>query len=133
MPPAWLLDSFAALMLVIAAVGTTRLAAARLASAHSLSVAEPTGSRPWPHGSSGADNDVAHLLMGIAMVGMLAASVTTLPSRAWEATFSVLTAWFAWRIARDARVNGIRSLASGHSAVHVLHCGAMLYLFAAIT
>jgi hypothetical protein len=27
----------------------------------------------------------------------------------------------------------IRSLASGHSAVHLLQCGAMVYLFAAVT
>jgi Domain of unknown function (DUF5134) len=115
MIPAWLLDGFAALMLVTAAVSATRLAVA-----------------PWARRSHGADNDIAHLLTGIAMAGMLAASVTTLSSGAWEATFSVLTAWFAWRLARDTRVNGIRSMASGHSAMHVLHCGAMVYLFVAL-
>lgn len=131
MPPAWLLDTFAALMLVVAAVSAIRLIAGRLPAGR-LSVAELIGPYARLRGSDGADNDIAYLLMGIAMAGMLAASVTTLPSRAWETIFSVLTAWFAWRVARDTRLNGIRSVAGGHSAVHLFQCAAMVYLFAAV-
>ena len=65
MSPAWLLDILAALMLVVAAVSATCLATARL-PANRLSAAEPTGSRSSPCGSSGADTDIAHLLMCIA-------------------------------------------------------------------
>ena len=78
MPPAWLLDIFTAFMLVVAAVNATRLVVARLPAGR-LWVVKPTGPRSWLRGSGGADNDTAHLLMGIAMAGMLAASVTTLP------------------------------------------------------
>lgn len=132
MPPNWLLDIFAALMLSIAAVSAARLIVARLPTDW-LSVAGPTGPGAWRRGPGGADNDIAHLLMGISMAGMLAASATTLPPRAWEAVFGVLTAWFAWRTARGTHMSGIRSLASGHSAAHLLHCAAMVYLFAAVT
>jgi hypothetical protein len=111
--PAPILDVLAGIMLVTASVSGTRLAAAR---------------RP-----AGADHDVTHLLMGVAMAGMLAASLTTLTPGAWEAIFGALTGWFAWRAARDARAAGIRALASGHSAVHLVQCGAMVYLFAAVT
>jgi hypothetical protein len=111
--PAPILDVFAAVMLGTATVSGTRLAAAR---------------RP-----AGADHDVTHLLMGVAMAGMLAASLTTLTPGAWEAIFGPLTGWFAWRAARDARAAGIRALASGHSAVHLVQCAATVYLFAVTT
>ena len=89
MSPAWLLDILAALMLVVAAVSATCLATARLPASR-LSAAEPTGSRSSPRGSGGADTDIAHLLMCIAMAGMLAPSVKTLPPHAWEAIFGLL-------------------------------------------
>jgi Domain of unknown function (DUF5134) len=116
MTPAWILDIFAALMLVVAAVSAARLVAAR----------------PWQRGAVVADTDVAHLLMAIAMAGMLASGLTTLPSAAWEVIFGVLTAWFAYRVMRDARANGIRALAGGHCAPHLVHSAAMLYMFLAL-
>ncbi|HUN37393.1 MAG TPA: DUF5134 domain-containing protein [Trebonia sp.] len=116
MPPAWLTDIFAALMLVVAAVSAARLAAAR----------------PWQPGAVIPDTDIAHLLMGIAMAGMLASSLTTLPNAAWEVIFALLTVWFAYRVARDARASGIRALASGHCAPHLVHSAAMLYMFLAV-
>jgi hypothetical protein len=116
--PAWLLDIFAAIMLAVAAVSALRLAAAR----------------PWQRGGPGADADIdlAHLLMGIAMAGMLTASLTTLPDGAWEAVFAVTTAWFAWRVARDVRGRGASALAGGHHAPHLVHSAAMLYMFGAV-
>ncbi|WP_300610484.1 DUF5134 domain-containing protein [Trebonia sp.] len=117
MTPAWILDIFAALMLVVAAVSAARLVAAR----------------PWQAGSATTpDIDVAHLLMGIAMAGMLAAGLVTLSNPAWVVIFAVLTAWFAVRVLRDASANGVRALAGGHCAPHLVHCGAMVYMFAAI-
>ncbi len=117
MTPAWILDIFAALMLVVAAVSAARLVAAR----------------PWQAGSATTpDVDVAHLLMGIAMAGMLAAGLATLSNPAWVVVFAVLTAWFAVRVLRDASANGVRALAGGHCAPHLVHCGAMVYMFAAI-
>jgi hypothetical protein len=132
MSPAWLLDILAILMLVVAAMSATRLATDWL-PANRLSAAEPTGSRSSPRGSGGADTDIAHLLMGIAMAGMLAPSVKTLPPHAWEAIFGLLTAWFAWRLVGDTKLSGLRSLVSGHRAAHLFHCAAMVYMLVPLT
>ena len=120
MTPSWILDIFAALMLVVAAVSAGRLVVAQ----------------PWRQGAQRtalADIDVAHLLMAIAMAGMLTASLQTLPNGAWEVIFAVLTAWFAYRVARDLQVSGVRALAGGHCAPHLIHAAAMLYMFLALT
>lgn len=117
MTPAWVLDISAALMLAVAAVSAARLAAAR----------------PWRSGLAAAGVDVAHLLMAIAMAGMLTASLTTLPNTAWEVVFGPLTAWFAWRVWRDARADGVRALAGGHCVPHLVHSGSMLYMLLALT
>ena len=117
MTPAWILDVFAALMLVVAAVSAARLAVMR----------------PWPAGRlAAADVDVAHLLMAIAMAGMLAASLATLPDTAWKVIFGLMTAWFAWRVWRDTSANGVRALADGHCAPHLVHSGSMLYMMLAL-
>jgi Domain of unknown function (DUF5134) len=120
MIPSWILDIFAAIMLLVAAVSAARLAAAR----------------PWGNGRRRAaltDIDLAHLLMAIAMAGMLVASLQTLPDGAWEAVFAVMTAWFGYRVMRDAQVSGVRALAGGHCAPHLIHAGAMLYMFLAVS
>jgi hypothetical protein len=116
MPPAWVTDIFAAIMLVVAAVSAARLALAR----------------PWQGSTTIADTDISHLLMGIAMAGMLASGLTTLPNPAWEVIFGVLTAWFAYRVVSDARASGVRALAGGHCAPHLVHSAAMLYMFLAL-
>jgi len=120
MIPSWILDIFAAIMLVVAAVSAARLGAAR----------------PWQHGAQRAalaDIDVSHLLMAIAMAGMLTASLQTLPNGAWEVIFAVMTAWFGYRVIRDAQVSGVRALAGGHCAPHLIHAAAMVYMFMAVT
>jgi hypothetical protein len=115
MTPAWILAALAALMLVVAAVSATRIAAT------------------WRRDAFVADTDAAHLLMAIAMAGMLAPSLGTLPDTPWEIVFCLLAAWFAWRVARDARTNGLRALAGGHCAPHLVHSASMLYMFLAVT
>jgi hypothetical protein len=117
MTPAWIFDLLAAVMLVVAAVSAGRLAVAR----------------PWQHGSVIVDTDIAHLLMAIAMAGMLVSSLQTLPNTAWEVIFGVLIAWYGFRVVRDAQANGVRALAGGHCAPHLVHSGAMLYMFLAMT
>jgi len=119
MIPAWILDTFAAIMLAVAAVSAARLVVAR----------------PWRQGTQAvlADTDISHLLMGIAMAGMLVASLQTLPNDAWAVVFAVLTAWFAYRVIRDAQASGVRALAGGHCAPHLIHAAAMLYMFVAFT
>jgi hypothetical protein len=116
MTPAWILDVVAAVMLAVAAVSAARLLAGR----------------PWRPGSVIIDADIAHLLMAIAMAGMLAPSLRTFPNIVWEVIFGALIAWFAFRVAGDARANGVRALAGGHCAPHLVHSGSMLYMFLAI-
>jgi Domain of unknown function (DUF5134) len=120
MIPSWILDIFAAIMLVVAAVSAARLVAAR-------------PRQQGTHRAALADIDVAHLLMAIAMAGTLTASLQTLPNGAWSVIFSVMTAWFAYRVIRDAQVSGVRALAGGHCAPHLIHAAAMLYMFMAFT
>jgi hypothetical protein len=115
--PTWLLDTFATVMLVVAAVSAARRA-----------IAWRAGRRSDPD----ADIDVSHLLMGLAMAGTLVASLTTLPSLAWEIIFVGLTLWFAYRVAREYRGRGLRALVSEHHAPHLLHSAAMLYMFLAL-
>jgi hypothetical protein len=117
MTPAWLLDIVAALMLAVAAASAARLLAAR----------------PWRHGSVVIDTDLAHLLMAVAMAGMLAPRLSTLPSLFWEVIFGLLAAWFAVRVVLDARTSGVRALAGGHCAPHLVHSAAMLYVFLALS
>ncbi|TVZ07032.1 DUF5134 domain-containing protein [Trebonia kvetii] len=117
MTPAWILDALAALMLVVAAVSAARIVLAR----------------PWRCGAFVADTDVAHLLMAIAMAGMLTPRLGTLPDTAWEAVFSLLAVWFASRVAREARTNGRGALAGAHCAPHLVHSVSMLYMFLAAT
>jgi hypothetical protein len=117
MTPAWIFDLLAALMLGVAAVSAERLVAAR----------------PWRPGAVIVDTDIAHLLMAIAMAGVLAPSFSTLPNVAWELIFGVMIAWYAFRVVLDAQANGMRALAGGHCAPHLVHSGAMLYMFLAMT
>ena len=116
MTPAWILDILAVLMLVVAAVSAARLGLAR----------------PWRKGAVVADTDVSHLFMSIAMAGMLASGLTTLPNAAWEVIFAALAVWFGYRVVSDARSNGARALAGGHCAPHLVHSVAMLYMFLAL-
>ena len=97
-----------------------------------ISAARLVEARPWQRGSGLLDTDMAHLLMGIAMAGMLASRLTTLSNAAWVVIFAVLTAWFAFRVVMDARANGAQALAGGHCAPHLVHSAAMVYMFAAI-
>jgi Domain of unknown function (DUF5134) len=115
--PSWILDILAAVMLLVAAVSAWRLVV----------------SRPWAGSTGDADIDIAHLLMGIAMAGTLAASLATLSNGVWSAIFAVLTAWFAWRVYHESRGEGARVLVDGHHAPHLVHSAAMLYMFVALT
>jgi Domain of unknown function (DUF5134) len=115
MIPAWLLDIFAAIMLLVAAVSAARLAAGR------------------PPARPDTDVDAAHVLMGIAMAGMLAAGLHTLPDSAWVVVFAILAAWFGWRVFAESRDRPARELVSGHHVPHLVHSAAMVYMFAAVT
>jgi Domain of unknown function (DUF5134) len=116
MTPSWILDILAGVMLLVAAASASRLVVAR----------------PWAGSAGDADINIAHLLMGIAMAGMLVASLTTLPNGVWDAIFAVMTAWFGGQVYRESRVQGARVLADGHRMPHLVHSAAMLYMFVAL-
>jgi Domain of unknown function (DUF5134) len=115
--PAWILGIFATVMLLVAE-----------ASAGQLVVA-----RAWTRrGGADADIAVSHVLMGIAMAGILVPELSTVPNAAWEAVFAVTTAWFFWCLWRESRGRGAAAVASGHYAPHLVQSAAMLYVFAAL-
>lgn len=122
MTPSALLDLLAAIMLAIVAASLVRVLMIPLASA-----------APWRPVQAAADADVAHALMGIAMAGMFAPSLATLPNAAWGVIFGVATAWFAGRAWLEARAHGVRGVLAGRCMLHLVHSTAMLYMFLALS
>jgi hypothetical protein len=120
MTPSGLLDLVAAIMLAVAAASVARLVAAT----------PLLGGGPWRPLQVAADADVAHALMGIAMAGMFAPGLRTLPNAAWAVLFGLSTAWFACRAWLDA--HGVRALLPERCTLHLVHCAAMLYTFLAL-
>jgi hypothetical protein len=113
--PVWLTGSFAALMLTVATYCAGRLAVARR----------------WQRPTE-LDTDAGHVLMGVAMAGMLVARLRLLPAATWEAVFAVGAAWFAWRLLQSRRAPAA-SWRCLHPAPHLVECAAMLYMFYAAT
>jgi Domain of unknown function (DUF5134) len=99
--PAWLSAVVAATMLVIAAYCATRLVAARL----------------WRRGID-LVADVNHLLMGVAMAGMLVPRLSVLPAGAWEAVFAGGCAWYGWQAVRASRAGPGRARPAAGAAAH---------------
>jgi hypothetical protein len=112
--PHWLADIFAAIMLATAAYCAGRLALARRLG------------RRVEH-----DTDLVHLLMGVAMAGMLVSELNPLNGTAWEAVFTVTTLWFAARLVLAWRGGEQPRLALRHHVPHLVLSGAMLYMFLA--
>ena len=75
--PGWLTGLLAALMLTVAAYNATRL------------VAAPRWGR-----AAELDADGVHVVMGVAMAGMLAPGLSFAPARLWQAVFAAAGAWF---------------------------------------
>jgi hypothetical protein len=105
----------AAVMIVTAGYCVTRLLAARLRG------------RPTAPAA-----DTVHVVMGVAMAGMLVPRLNLLPAGAWEAVFGAAAGWFGWQVIRACLGNGGRALAV-HQAPHLLASGAMLYMFLAVS
>ena len=115
--PVWILAIFGAVMLLAAEVSAGQLVVARA----------------WTRrGGTGADTAVSHLVMGIAMAGILLPGLSILPNVAWEVVFAVMTAWFVWRLWRECRGRGAAAVAHGQYAPHLVLSAAMLYVFAAL-
>jgi hypothetical protein len=115
--PDWLLEIFAGVTLWVAAMSAGHLAVARA----------------WIHrGAVDADIVLFHLLLGIAMAGLLATDLNTLPNAAWDIVFAVTTAWFDWCLWRESRKYGAAAAVNGQYAPQLAYSAAMLYLFTAI-
>jgi hypothetical protein len=84
--PAWLTGSFTALMLTVATYRAGRLAV----------------TRRWQRPTE-FDTDAGHVLMGVAMAGLLIARLRILPAATWEAVFAAGTAWFACQLVKSRR------------------------------
>jgi hypothetical protein len=113
--PSWLGYLLAASMIVTAVYCVSRLAVAGLRG------------RPTEPAV-----DIVHVLMGVAMAGMLVPRLSTLPDGAWEATFGAAVAWFGWHAVRAYRASGTGGRPA-HQLPHLLASGAMLYMFLAVT
>lgn len=109
--PSWIGYLLAAVMIVTAVYCVSRLAAARLRG------------RPTE-----PDVDIVHVLMGVAMAGMLVPPLRSLPDGAWEAAFGAALGWFGWQAIRAHRAGG----GAAHYLPHVLASGAMVYMFLAV-
>jgi hypothetical protein len=110
--PGWLSGIFAALMLTVATYCAGRLLAAR-----------------WWRRPTELDTDGAHIVMGVAMAGMLVSGLRTLPAGAWEGVFAVGATWFGGQTLRARRGAPLSSWRCLHAAPHLVECAAMLYMF----
>jgi Domain of unknown function (DUF5134) len=113
--PAWLTDIFAAVMITVAAYCASRLVVAR-----------------WWRRPTDVDSDGAHVVMGVAMAGMLVTGLRFGSVGIWEAVFAAGAAWFAWRFMRVRRGAPLSQWRCPQPAAHLVECGAMLYMYLAI-
>jgi hypothetical protein len=109
--PAWLAVGFAVLMLLIAACSAGRLTVGRL---------RKRGTEP--------DVDALHVVMGVAMAGMLESRLSLGPPAVWQVVFTAAAAWFAWLAIRPRRQGWTASRWCAHPAPHAVECAAMIYM-----
>ncbi len=114
--PSWLAGTFAVIMLAMSAYCVSRLLAAR-----------------WWHRHTERDVDAVHVLMGVAMAGMLVPRLNPFWDVGWEAVFAIWTAWFAGQMVRAGRHRSGHGHRPAHHLPHLLSSGAMLYMLLAVT
>lgn len=118
--PPWLADFFGAVMIVVAAYSAGRL------------LASWRWSRP-----THADTDLTHILMGVAMAGMLVSAINPIPTAVWESVFVVVALWFIWRCYGFTARHGLNGRDEdhvhhlSHYVTHVVMALAMLYMYLA--
>ena len=110
--PAWLTAIFAAASLAVAVYCAGRLAVARR----------------W-HRPTELDTDGAHVVMGVAMAGMLVSGLRTLPSAIWEVVFAAAAVWFGYRMLQRRRGAQPSPWRSSHPLPHLVECAAMVFMF----
>jgi len=79
--------------------------------------------------------NISHVLMGLAMAGMLVPRWDRVPDRIWIVAFSVVAAWFAVISVRFVGEHGLRGSDEGHAhhishnLIHMTMAGAMVYMY----
>ena len=111
--PTWLTGLLAAVMLTVAAYNATRLAAATR----------------WGRAAE-LDADGVHVVMGVAMAGMLTPGFSFAPARLWQAIFAAAVAWFAWQFLRTRRGAQLGPWRCPHPLPHLIECAAMVLMLA---
>jgi Domain of unknown function (DUF5134) len=125
--PTWLADVLAAIVLAVAL-----FSAARMTASH----------RAGLDGTGEVDADGVHVLMGVAMAGMLVPGLATLPTVVWEVVFAIGAVWFAGR-AVLVRRPGLVSLTGWsrrlgpvqcceYPVPHLIDCLSMVYMLWAV-
>lgn len=118
--PSWLADALACAMIAISAYCLSRL------------LISWRRQRPTER-----DVDVVHVLMGVAMAGMLVPRLRVFWVGGWEVVFGAAAAWFAWHAVRGlggrARSRAAAGRQHAHHVQHLLACLAMLYMLLAVT
>jgi hypothetical protein len=109
--PAWLAGGLAVLMIAIAVYCACRLAVSRVQG-----------------GDTERDADGLHVLMGVAMAGMLEPRLTAVPGAVWTVVFAAGAAWFAWHAIR-AGGRGAARTRCAHPVPHAIESAAMVYMF----
>ena len=110
--PAWLTAIFAAASLAVAVYCAGRLGVARR----------------WQRPTE-LDTDGAHVVMGVAMAGMLVSGLRTLPSAIWEVVFAAAAVWFGYRMLQRRRGAQPSPWRSSHPLPHLVECAAMVFMF----
>src|ERR1700747_1865126 len=110
--PAWLIAVFAAASLAVAVYCAGRLVVARR----------------W-HRPTELDTDGAHVVMGVAMAGMLVSGLRTLPSAIWEVVFAAAAVWCGYRMFQRRRGAQPSPWRSSHPLPHLVECAAMVFMF----
>jgi hypothetical protein len=115
--PGWLTGLLAAVMLTVAGYNATRL------------VAAPRWGRV-----AELDADGVHMVMGVAMAGMLAPRLSFAPPRLWQAFFAASGVWFGYQYLRT-RPNRRHGVKLGpwrcpHPLPHLIECAAMVLMLA---
>jgi len=114
--PFWLPGVFAAVMIMVAAYSAGRLAVCGLRGR----VTEP-------------DADGLHVVMGVAMAGMLVPRLNVLPDGVWETTFAAAAAWFGWRSIIPPRLRAASRSWCRFPVPHLIECAAMLVMLLPVT
>jgi hypothetical protein len=116
--PSWLAYGFAAVMVTVSVYSIGRLAV----------------SRRWGRRNH-TDVTVSHLLMGVAMVGMLVPRWKVLPDGLWEVIFAVNALYFLALSVRFVGRHGFEGTDDdnvhhlSHYLIHVVTGCAMLYMY----